>query len=372
MNKLIISKFYNDIPLGFLYIDDSIERVFDFSDSFVDCIYAGIVKDVQKNLSSAFVEFGNGLKGYYPFQTKDDASLRQGDKVMVQVKNEKIKSKDYLLTSNIQLKSDCLILTSNNSSISVSRKITNSDDREFLKGIFDDLDCLGAGFIIRTNALDYDVLEIKKQAKGLLEEYDEICSKFKYASPKSIIYESNYLINSCKTLKNTKIITDDNVIFDKLKDEDLDVVLYNELGVSIVNNYKLGKVIKELTERIVWLKSGANLVVEGTESLTSIDVNSGKNVSKTDREENIKNINKEAAIGVLKTLRLRNISGIIIVDFINMDSESSDEIFKLMVEEAKKDYVQCNIVGFTKLGLLEITRKKYRKPMLEVLGKNNE
>ena len=109
-------------------------------------------------------------------------------------------------------------------------------------------------------------------------------------------------------------------------------------------------------------------MIEHTEALTSIDVNSGKNVAKKDREENIKAINFEAADYIMKHLKLRNISGIIIVDFINMREECYEELTKHMTELSKQDNVVCNIVGFTKLGLLEITRKKNRKSLNEILS----
>lgn len=302
LDKLIITDFYNDILLGFHLIDDEIEMIYDFSESEVGNIYCGIVKDITRNLSSVFVEFGDGKKGFLSL----DKEVKCGDKILVQIKADKIKTKDYLLTT--------------------------------------DIDC---------------------------EDVEEVKRKFEFSSPKACLYKSDYMIDTCNVLSEggTEIITDSEKVSQNLVGAKIQNLLYNNnSGISIENTYRLGKIIKDVLSKKVWMDSGAYLVIEHTEALTSIDVNSGKNVSKKDRDENIKAINFEAAECLMKHLKLRNISGIIIVDFINMKDEYYQELEEYMNELAKTDNVVCNIVGFTKLGLLEITRKKNRKSLFDILS----
>lgn len=304
MDKLIISNFYKDKLLGFHLVHDEIEMIYDFSDSEVGNVYCGIIKDVTKNLSSAFVEFANRKKGFL----KIEQEVKSGDKILVQVKADPIKSKDYLLTTKLELSND---------------------------------------------------------------ELREVERKYKYAAPKSCLYKANYLMDICNKLsKNgTEIITDNNLVSQNLEGAKIQKLLYNSnSGISIENTYRLGKIIKDVLSKKVWMNSGAYLVIEHTEALTSIDVNSGKNVTKKNRDENIKDINFEAAEYIMKHLKLRNISGIIIVDFINMREEYYEELTKHMTELSKLDNVVCNIVGFTELGLLEITRKKNKKSLNEILS----
>lgn len=302
MDKLVISKFHNDTLLGFHIVDDEIEMIYDFSDSEVGNVYCGIVKDITKNLSSAFVEFGEGKKGFLALESE----VKSGDKVLVQVKADKMKTKDYLLTTKIDLPE---------------------------------------------------------------EELKEVERKFEFSSPKACLYKNNYMIKTCKKLSDygTEIVSDDKMVSQNLDGAKIQNLLYNnDSGISIENTYRLGKIISDVTSKKVWMKSGAYLVIEHTEALTTIDVNSGKNISKESREDNIKSINFEAAEYIIKHLRLRNISGIIIVDFINMKNDY-EELLEYMKELTKTDSEPCNIIGFTELGLLEITRKKNRKPLLEIL-----
>ena len=204
------------------------------------------------------------------------------------------------------------------------------------------------------------------------EEYlSEVKRKFEFASPKVCLYKTDYMTDICKKMSNNgaEIITDNNLVSQNLEGAKIQNLLYNSnSGISIENTYRLGKIIKDVLSKKVWMDSGAYLVIEHTEALTSIDVNSGKNVAKKDRDENIKAINFEAADYIMKHLKLRNISGIIIVDFINMREEYYEELTKHMTELSKQDNVVCNIVGFTKLGLLEITRKKNRKSLNDILS----
>jgi len=142
--------------------------------------------------------------------------------------------------------------------------------------------------------------------------------------------------------------------------------LYENKDVSLQNKYALGKVIKEAKSTNIWLKSGAYIVIETTEALTTIDVNSGKNSSSKNVEENHYMINKEAIGEILHQVKLRNISGIIIIDFINMTKQYQKSICEELKKQAGSDSL-VKVVGFTQLGLMEMTRKKQDKTLMEIL-----
>ncbi len=150
--------------------------------------------------------------------------------------------------------------------------------------------------------------------------------------------------------------------------ETLSLKYYNDPLLSLGSLYSVKSFLKNALSEKVWLKSGAYLIIQPTEALTVIDVNTGKNVAKKDVQENFLKINKEAAIEIAYQLRLRNISGIIIIDFMNLTSkEAEDELMSLLRAELKKDPIPTQLIDMTKLGLVEVTRKKVRKSLGEIL-----
>lgn len=370
MNKLIISDFYKNILLGFFFVDDVLERIYPLQGDVVDNIYAGYVKDIVKNINSAFIEFDNDKKGFLPLKYCEDKELRQGDKVLVQVYADKVKTKDYVLTTNISLKSHDLILTSNNKTISISKKITDSSKREELKSAMQAIEP-NVGFVIRTSAGNREIEELQNQAKQLMANYESLKKRFTYSTSKALLQSKDEISLICEKLSENDgldIITDSKEIYKKIIEAGWNCIYNDDKKVSLQNKYSLGRHIDEVLNSKVWLKSGGYLIIEHTEALTVIDVNTGKANMKKNREETFLKINKEALYEILRQLRLRNITGLIIVDFINMKDEKSNKIIcNEMCEAAKEDYTQCVVVGFTKLGLMEITRKKQHKPLNEIL-----
>ena len=230
------------------------------------------------------------------------------------------------------------------------------------------LDLEKFGLIFRTNSQNATLDEIKAEIEDLTDAYNQI-TKFGITRPgKTCLYtkenpilttlrdrikDDNYVI----TTDVSDIYNDLNDLFSnyKLKPE---IKLYND-EYELYKLYSLNSLLTSLASKKVWLKSGGYLIIEATEALTSIDVNTGKYDKGSNKEAAILKINKEAAEEIARQLRLRNISGIIIVDFINMASpESMSELISFTKEKLKNDYIQTNFVDITKLGLMEITRKK--------------
>ncbi|MFR7644579.1 ribonuclease E/G [Eubacterium sp.] len=371
-NRLIISDFYNNILLGFYFINDELYRIQNFSDnSLIGNIYCGYVKDVVKNIDAAFVEFGDNLKGFLSLKNIEKKP-KSGGKILVQVTGDKIKTKDYALTLKLNLSSDNLVMVVGGSGISISRKITDNDTRNRLKSSLSSLDTGEYGFILRTSGADCSMEDILAQADLLKKQYEDILRKFNFSTSKALLFENNKIVNACNEFINKysgEIKTDNENVYKFLTNSRISAAYFTDTSISLCNKYALGKHLKNALSKKVWLKSGAYLVIEVTEALTVIDVNTGKAEFRSNKEKTFEKINLEAALEISKQLRIRNISGIIIVDFINMSKKESyqnlEDILKSYVD---CDYVKCNIWGMTHLGLMEISRQKKEKPLNEIVG----
>lgn len=371
-NRLIISDFYNNILLGFYFINDELYRIQNFSDnSLIGNIYCGYVKDVVKNIDAAFVEFGDNLKGFLSLKNIEKKP-KSGGKILVQVAGDKIKTKDYALTLKLNLSSDNLVMVVGGSGISISRKITDNDTRNRLKSSLSSLDTGEYGFILRTSGADCSMEDILAQADLLKKQYEDILRKFNFSTSKALLFENNKIVNACNEFINKysgEIKTDNENVYKFLTNSRISATYFTDTSISLCNKYALGKHLKNALSKKVWLKSGAYLVIEVTEALTVIDVNTGKAEFRSNKEKTFEKINLEAALEISKQLRIRNISGIIILDFINMSKKESyqnlEDILKSYVD---CDYVKCNIWGMTHLGLMEISRQKKEKPLNEIVG----
>ena len=371
-NRLIISDFYNNILLGFYFINDELYRIQNFSDnSLIGNIYCGYVKDVVKNIDAAFVEFGDNLKGFLSLKNIEKKP-KSGGKILVQVAGDKIKTKDYALTLKLNLSSDNLVMVVGGSGISISRKITDNDTRNRLKSSLSSLDTGEYGFILRTSGADCSMEDILAQADLLKKQYEDILRKFNFSTSKALLFENNKIVNACNEFINKysgEIKTDNENVYKFLTNSRISATYFTDTSISLCNKYALGKHLKNALSKKVWLKSGAYLVIEVTEALTVIDVNTGKAEFHNNKEKTFEKINLEAALEISKQLRIRNISGLIIVDFINMSKKESyqnlEDILKSYVD---CDYVKCNIWGMTHLGLMEISRQKKEKPLNEIVG----
>lgn len=227
------------------------------------------------------------------------------------------------------------------------------------------------GFILRTDAVLYTIDEIRQQAENLISLYNEYKSKLAFVKPKTSVYLKNHMVDVCENFlskSNGSIITDVDRIYEQLLEHQIDVLWNNDTKVNLRNKYSLEKHIRSALNKHVWLKSGAYLIIEHTEAMTVIDVNTGKADMHADRKNTIFRINKEAAKEIARQLKIRNISGTIIVDFINMERKFYDELMAFMRECVLADFTLCSVVDVTKLGLMEITRKKQERPLYEMLN----
>ncbi len=369
-NILVVSKVRNKI-LGFQFEENKLSRIYNLENkSLVGNIYVGYVKDIVRNLNAAFVEIDGESKGFlslknYPYKVK------QGDKILVQVAGDKVKTKDYLLTWKLNISVGSVILTVGNNNFSISKKIDDSLLREQYKNSFSHFCTDEYGFILRTNAQSKDLKNLENNINEAIEIYNQTVNKFNFLKAKTLVYKKDKQLEVLEDFvlkKDGMVITDVEQIYGSLKAADICASFNDEKKINLINKYSLEKHLQNSLNRHVWLKSGGYLIIEHTEAMTVIDVNTGKADFKSNRDKTIQKINEEAAKEIARQLQIRNISGTIIVDFIGSDELKNGNLIAVMKQEVKKDYVSCSVVDITKLGLMEITRKKQEQPLYEIFS----
>lgn len=361
--------------------DDSNEQV-------LGNIYVGKVRNIVKNINAAFVEFQKGQMGYLSLDMKqcpihtDGAHYKEGrvligDEIIVQVEREAVKSKPPTLTGCLNISGKYAVLTTESMRNSISSKICDKDTRTRLGELLDKYITDDYGFIARTNSASADTEDISCEIEMLIKKYTEIVNYGKHKTAFSCLYSapSGYLGSIIDSYDSSleKIITDNEDIYNNIKTflEERKNPALNKLVLWDVNHgkldavYNISRTIEHALMPKVWLKSGAYIIIQPTEALVAIDVNTGKAVSKKkDVQKTFLKVNMEAAKEIAIQLRLRNLSGMILIDFIDMDGEESNrQLIECLKHELAKDNIQTKLVDMTKLGLVEVTRKKVRKPL---------
>lgn len=385
-NKLLITKLtqnnityiatalYSEKQLLELYLESTEQE------SILNNIYVGRVKDIVKNLNAAFIEIAPGKPCYYsledcknPFYVKKINSPRmvQGDEVVVQVVKENIKTKPPKVSTNLNFTGNYLVLTTENTSLGISKKLP-AESRERLRQQLKACRNDKFGLIVRTNAASAELSEIFKEYEALKQEYEQLTQNAMHRTCFSCLKKSPpeflSIIKNLHQAELEEIITDEPEILTQLEQAGTKAAFYEDKLLSLKSLYSLEARLKEALQEKVWLKSGGYLVIQPTEALTVIDVNSGKSVAKKNVQEHYLKINLEAAEEIAHQLRLRNISGIIIIDFIDMKEQTAkDELMLQLRQFVKKDSVPVQVVDMTRLNLVELTRKKVRKSLAEQL-----
>lgn len=371
-NILVVSKVKNKI-LGFQFEEDKLSRIYNLENkSLVGNIYVGYIRDIVKNLNAAFVEIDGENKGFLSLKNYPH-KIKQGDKILVQVAGDKVKTKDYLLTWKLNISVGSVILTVGNNNFSISKKIDDSLLREQYKNSFSHFCTDEYGFILRTDAQNKDLKDLENNIKETIEIYNQTVKTFNFSKAKTLVYKKDKQLEVLKDFalkKEGMVITDIEQIYATLKATNVCVSFNDEKKINLINKYSLEKHLQNSLNKHVWLKSGGYLIIEHTEAMTVIDVNTGKADFKSNRDKTIQRINAEAAKEIAKQLQIRNISGTIIVDFIGSDEFENANLIAVMRQEVKKDYVSCSVIDITKLGLMEITRKKQEQPLYEIFSEN--
>jgi len=326
-------------------------------------IYKARVNKILEGINACFLKAG---KEKFFMQIKGNEDIKEKEVYLVQVQKDVSEKKSPVVTTNISLPSRYLIYSPLNNRGGISRKITDKNERERLKAILKSLHKREGSFIIRTEAKDKGKKELKRDVKYLYRLWD-IIRKKELKKESGFIYELNDIVLTVirekfnedveKLVVNEKNLYKKIISYVKTFMPILKKRVILEKEKNLFKKYGINQEINKILSPKVELPSGGHIVIEKTEALTSVDVNSGS-VIKGNPEEEISRINHEAAKEIMRQIKLRNIGGIIIIDFIEMKKrKNKDEVFRILQEEAKKDKAKIDILPLTKLGLVEMTRQ---------------
>ncbi len=348
--------------------------------SLLGNIYVGRVKNIVESLNAAFVEIAPGVPCYLsladvksPVYVKKINSPRlvAGDQLLVQVEQEAIKTKPPRLTTNLTFPGQYLALSTQEEAVGASRKLPDQQ-REALKEFLKDQRRTAFGVIVRTACKDASHKAVAEELWQLEQEAAALIAKAPYRTCFSCLrcQEPLYLRLLRQLPKGAvdEVVTDRQEVYGPLTKTfpELELRLYEDHLLPLSRCYRLEHLIQEALKPRVWLKSGGFLVIEPTEALTVIDVNSGKSSRKGDPQDHYRKVNLEAAEEIARQLRLRNISGIILVDFIDLKAREDQEmLLQRMKELVQTDPVKVQVVDYTRLNLMELTRKKVRRSLRE-------
>lgn len=381
-------------------------QVLEGSSGKIGAIYIAKVKNVVKNIDACFVEIADGEICFLPFKEATsafvinrpfDGRLLEGDELLVQVTRDAQKTKQASVTAHISLSNDVFAISLGDSRIGYSTKLTKERKLEIADFLaqhniqrdgrllpvaekeanLSDTLTHSVGLVVRTLAENLTDDELLATWNRLKDQWIKLVKTAPYRTCFSCLVEAppNFVAVLGQLVYNyeyTEIITDEKALYEKIKaycEENMPVKkvrLYQDTAFPLSKLYSLENKLDTALKPRIWLKSGGYLVIEPTEALTVIDVNSGKIEGKKGYQETIFKVNQEAAQEIALQLRLRNLSGIIIVDFINMESkEHQQSIMEQLQNAVASDKQKTHVVDMTPLGLVEITRKKSYKPVYE-------
>jgi ribonuclease E len=357
--------------------------------SLVGNVYVGKVRNVLPGMEAAFIDFGEGKNGvlyagdinYSDYKINGNAkrienALKTGDSVLVQVVKDAMGHKGARLTGKISLAGRYLVLAPDEDVRGISRRLPD-DERRRLREIVGELRPTGTGIIVRTAAEGATREDIEGDIARLKQIWEQICENRETAQVPSVVYEEPPLvlrvIREHFTRDFRRLLIDDAKTHKKvlgyLSGTEVDLVekvnLYtDELG--LFERYHVEDQLRKALDRRVWLPSGGHLVIDRTEALTVIDVNTGKFVGSTNLEETVLQNNLESAEEIARQLRLRDIGGIIVIDFIDMeDTRNQAAVLLRLREHLAKDKTRTQVFDVSHLGLVEMTRKNVSAGLLE-------
>lgn len=347
-------------------------------ESILGNIYMGRVCNVLPGMQAAFVDIGENKNAYLYYgeagieaNSKEEKEIRPktGQEFLVQVEKSASGSKGAVVTRKLSFPGKFLVLMPGESEIGISKKITEQKERSRIRKILEPILPEKYGVIVRTEGAGKSQEDYEKEIKRLIQISGSILKASFCKAPSLIYQELSPVMKAARELFSddiAELIVNDQEIFELLQD---DLKQYNEKNIEKIKLYEeaipifvafgIESQAEKALHKKVWLKSGGFLVIEQTEACVVIDVNTGKYTGKKDFQTTILKTNLEAADEIAKQLRLRNLSGMIIVDFIDLKKEEDKwELRREMERAVKKDRIKTNVVGMTELGLMQITRKK--------------
>jgi ribonuclease G len=405
-SELIINVTFNEIRMAFLengvLVEFFIERKND--KNMVGNIYKGRVARIVPGMDAAFVDIGLEKSAflyvgdimldkamYEEYEDSDlvfpvgineriEGVLEEGQELIVQVSREPIGQKGTKVTSKITLPGRLLVLMPATQHIGVSRRIDQEEERKRLAAILKEVCPKGFGLIARTASEGKSTEELTSDLGFLMRIWESIQEKAKHTRAPSILHQDLGLIlrviRDLHSHNLKKIIIDDEALYRKigeflkeyLPEQRCEAIYFDEKD-SVFEAYGIEIDVAKLAQKKIWLKSGGYIVFDYTEALTVIDVNTGRYLGKKGLEDTILRTNLEAVKEIAYQIRLKNIGGIIVVDFIDMERKESRElVFQALMEALKKDRIKTFVYPISEIGLVQMTRKRTRHNIVNMLA----
>lgn len=389
----LVSALVEDFDIKEFKISENIEGEVYFN---IGDIIVGRVENIVNNINACFVEIFPGIQAYLPLSGDIDIVYANGkpggtpainDLILVQIAKLPTKTKSYSLTTDFTFIGKYAVLKPGMDRVHLSAKFKEEDNFAEIKSKFMPLGErfvteTGSGAIIRKSAKNLSDKELENELYDLYVKFVSIINHGRHGVKYERIFKEipeylSLIRDNCADIE--KIMTDDRETYEEYKEylrtfseNELDkLFLYKDDMMSLSALYSVNTILEKALAKKVWLKSGAYIVIEYTEALTIIDVNSGKAIAgKSTNVETFMKINIEAAREIADQLRLRNISGIIIIDFIEIPKSKEKELINAMEKFLKEDSTKSNVADITKLGLMELTRRRTGKPVHEILIDN--
>jgi len=393
MKRILINSSYND-ELRVALVDGA--KLFDLDTEVTDrvlykgSIFKATVSRIEQSLNAAFVDFGSTRHGFLPLkelsrnfykknsQGKSECTLKEGQEILVQINKEERGTKGATLSTQISIAGRFMVLIANSDkSGGISRRITG-DEREDLKNQISKLDIPeGMSVIIRTAGIDRSFEELQNDLNYLISLWDDINATQASADSPQLIYKDDKLI--VRVFRDIfrddieEILVDDKSVFEEAKnfaelvipDQKDKVKLYDE-EIPLFNRYQIESQIELAFQREISLPSGGSIVIDPTEAMTTIDINSARSTKGKDIEETALKTNLEAAKEIARQLRLRDVGGLIVIDFIDMQNEDSqNKVENAFRRAVSSDRARIQIASISRFGLLEVSRQRLKPSLNE-------
>ncbi|MFC2092355.1 Rne/Rng family ribonuclease [Bacteroidota bacterium] len=359
--------FSQDAFLHFSDIDDSVE---DYS-SIIGEDADVEVEDVKEQKPLQF-------KGRKKFDSQRiPANIENGQDIIVQITKEPVGKKGVRVTSKVSIPGRYLVLIPFTRKIGISKKIYNYREKRRLRKLLRSMVTDGYGVIVRTVAAGHDESLIKEDLKELISRWNKIQNRIKTTTAPAIIYKdvstTSSVIRDLFQDDVTKVIIDTKKLYKEIKNyiditspEFSEKIEYYSIAQPLFDAYNIEKQINETMNKKVWLKNSGHIVIETTEAMTVVDVNSGKYAKSQDQESNSLKMNNEAGREIIRQLRLRDIGGIIVIDFIDLyEEENRKKLFEEIKKEFKKDRAKVTILPMSEFGIVQITRQRVRQAIIQ-------
>ena len=393
MKRILINSSYND-ELRVALVDGA--KLFDLDTEVTDrvlykgSIFKATVSRIEQSLNAAFVDFGSTRHGFLPLkelsrnfykknsQGKSECTLKEGQEILVQINKEERGTKGATLSTQISIAGRFMVLIANSDkSGGISRRITG-DEREDLKNQISKLDIPeGMSVIIRTAGIDRSFEELQNDLNYLISLWDDInATQASADSPQLIYKDDKRIVRVFRDIFRDdieEILVDDKSVFEEAKnfaelvipDQKDKVKLYDE-EIPLFNRYQIESQIELAVQREISLPSGGSIVIDPTEAMTTIDINSARSTKGKDIEETALKTNLEAAKEIARQLRLRDVGGLIVIDFIDMINEDSqNKVENAFRRAVSSDRARIQIASISRFGLLEISRQRLKPSLNE-------